>query len=54
MNLGLGTMMQKSSVWKHKDSPPPKKKTNRMLLHYPPEACGKRSAERFREMGGAL
>jgi hypothetical protein len=24
------------------------------LLHYPPEACGKRSAARFREVGGAL
>jgi hypothetical protein len=24
------------------------------LFHYPPEACGKRSAARFREVGGAL
>jgi hypothetical protein len=24
------------------------------LLHYHPEACGKRSAARFREVGGAL
>jgi hypothetical protein len=24
------------------------------LFHYPPEACGKRSAVRFREVGGAL
>jgi hypothetical protein len=24
------------------------------LFHYPPEACGKRSATRFREEGGAL
>jgi hypothetical protein len=24
------------------------------LVHYPPEACGKRSAARFREVGGAL
>jgi hypothetical protein len=24
------------------------------LLHYPSEACGKRSAARFREVGGAL
>jgi hypothetical protein len=24
------------------------------LLHYPPEACGKRSAARFREVGGTL
>jgi hypothetical protein len=24
------------------------------LFHYPPEACGKRSAARFREMDGAL
>jgi hypothetical protein len=23
-------------------------------LHYPPEVCGKRSAARFREVGGAL
>jgi hypothetical protein len=23
-------------------------------VHYPPEACGKRSAARFREAGGAL
>jgi hypothetical protein len=27
--------------------------TNR-LFHYPPEACGKQSAARFREMGRAL
>jgi hypothetical protein len=24
------------------------------LFHYPPEPCGKRSAARFREVGGAL
>jgi hypothetical protein len=24
------------------------------LLHYPPEACGKRSAAHFWEVGGAL
>jgi hypothetical protein len=24
------------------------------LFHYPPEACGKRSAARFREVGEAL
>jgi hypothetical protein len=24
------------------------------LFHYPPEACGKRSAARFQEVGGAL
>jgi hypothetical protein len=24
------------------------------LFHHPPEACGKRSAARFREMGGTL
>jgi hypothetical protein len=24
------------------------------LFHYPPEACNKRSAERFQEVGGAL
>jgi hypothetical protein len=24
------------------------------LFHYPPEACGKLSAARFREVGGAL
>jgi hypothetical protein len=24
------------------------------LFHYPPEACGKRSAARFREVSGAL
>jgi hypothetical protein len=24
------------------------------LFHYPPEACGKRSAARFREVGGAF
>jgi hypothetical protein len=24
------------------------------LFHYPPEACGKRSAARFREVDGAL
>jgi hypothetical protein len=24
------------------------------LFHYPPEACGKRFAARFREVGGAL
>jgi hypothetical protein len=24
------------------------------LFHYPPEACGKRSAARFREVGGTL
>jgi hypothetical protein len=24
------------------------------LFHYPPETCGKRSAARFREVGGAL
>jgi hypothetical protein len=24
------------------------------LFHYPPEACGKRSAACFREVGGAL
>jgi hypothetical protein len=24
------------------------------LFHYPPEACGKRTAARFREMGGSL
>jgi hypothetical protein len=29
------------------------KQENR-LFHYPPEACGKRSAARFREVGGAL
>jgi hypothetical protein len=29
------------------------KKSNR-LFHYPPEACGKQSATRFREVGGAL
>jgi hypothetical protein len=34
---------QQSLVWKHKDSPPPKK-----------FACGKRHTARFREVGGAL
>jgi hypothetical protein len=24
------------------------------VFHYPPEACGKRSAARFREVGGAF
>jgi hypothetical protein len=51
---------QQLSVWKHKDSPPPK--TFRMNpsagkimpFHYTPEASCKRSAARFREVGGAL
>jgi hypothetical protein len=29
-------------------------KIQNRLFHYPPEACGKRSAARFREVGGAL
>jgi hypothetical protein len=29
-------------------------KVQNRLFHYPPEACGKRSAARFREVVGAL
>jgi hypothetical protein len=29
-------------------------KSQNRLFHYPPEACGKLSAARFREMGEAL
>jgi hypothetical protein len=29
-------------------------KVQNRLFHYPPEDCGKRSAARFREVGGAL
>jgi hypothetical protein len=29
-------------------------KGQKRLFHYPPEACGKRSAAHFREVGGAL
>jgi hypothetical protein len=29
-------------------------KSQNRLFHYPPEGCGKRSAARFREVGGAL
>jgi hypothetical protein len=52
--------MQQSSVWKHEYSPTTKKfRINPsagkvMLFHYSPEACGKRSAARFREVSGVL
>jgi hypothetical protein len=40
--------------WKHfRDGETNVKGQNR-LFHHPPEACGKRSAARFREVGGAL
>jgi hypothetical protein len=36
-----------------KDEPRSGRGKNR-LVHYPPEACGKRSAARFREVGASL
>jgi hypothetical protein len=49
--------MRRSAVFKwwkcFRDGEMNVKEQNR-LFHYPPEACGKRSAARFREVGGAL
>jgi hypothetical protein len=40
--------------WKRFRDGETKVKDEPRLFHYHPEACGKRSAARFREMGGAL
>jgi hypothetical protein len=38
--------------WKRFTDGETKVKGENRLFHYPPEACGKRSAARFREVGG--
>jgi hypothetical protein len=49
--------MRRSAVFKwqkrFRDVETDVKDQNR-LFHYPPEACGKRSAARYRKVGGAL
>jgi hypothetical protein len=40
--------------WKRFREGETKVKDQNLLFHYPREACGKRSAARFREVGGAL
>jgi hypothetical protein len=41
-------------LWKHFRNGETNVKGQKRLFHYPPEVCDKRSAARFREVGGAL